>query len=105
MPRVEQSGAWIRRGGITKEGSRLLRWALVEAVWGHLRCSCDTSLARYFHWVVKRKGGGGRARKRAAVATACKMLHVIYAMLRDGKAFDRDHLGKGRVDCVSVLRP
>jgi transposase len=105
VPMVKQSGSWIKHGGITKQGSRLLRWALVEAVWVHLRCRCDTPLTRYFQWVVKRKSGGSCARKRAAVATVRKMLHVIYAMLRDGKPFDYDYLGKGRVDCVSVLCP
>ena len=99
VPRVEQSGHRVKRGGITKQGSRLLRWALVEAVWVHLRY--DTPLTRYFHRVSRRRGGGCRARKRAAVATARKMLHVIYAMLRDRRPFDQDYLGKGRGDCVS----
>jgi transposase len=81
-----------RRGGITKQGSKLLRWALQEAVWMHLRY--DTFLTRYFHRVARKKGGGSRARKRAAVATARKLLHVIYAMLRDNRPFAYDYLGR-----------
>jgi transposase len=102
VPSVDQSGPRTKRGSITKQGSSLLRWVLIQAVWVHIRY--DTFLTRYFHRIARRKGGGKRARKRAAIATARKMLHVIYAMLRDGKPFDQDYLGKGRVDCVSVLR-
>jgi transposase len=93
VPSVDQSGPRTRRGKIAKDGSKLLRWALVEAVWVHLRY--DTHLTRYFHRLARRKGKDGR--KQAAVATARKMLHVIYAMLRDGRSFDPDYLGKGRV--------
>ena len=65
----------------------MLRWILVEAVWSHLRCSGESCLTRFFRRIVRRKGGGARARKQAAVATARKLLHVVYAMLRDGKPF------------------
>ena len=76
----------------SKALAHLLRWALIEAVWVHIRH--DSSLTRYFHRIARRKGGGKRARKRAAIATARKMLHVIYAMLRDRKPFDHDYLGR-----------
>lgn len=90
VPAVDQSGPRTRRGSITRQGSSLLRWVLIQAVWIHIRH--DTYLTRYFHRIVKRKGGNKRARKRAAVATARKMLHVIYAMLRDGKPFDDNYI-------------
>jgi transposase len=99
---VDQSGSRTKRGSITRQGSSLLRWVLIQAVWVHIRY--DTLLTRYFHRIVRRKGGGKKARKRAAIATARKMLHVIYAMLRDGKPFDQDYLGRDRVDCVVNLR-
>lgn len=92
VPSMEQSGPRTKRGSITKQGSSLLRWALIEAVWIHIKY--DTSLTRYFHRIEKRKGGGKRARRKAAIATARKMLHVIYAMLRDRKPFDPDYLGR-----------
>lgn len=87
VPGVEESGFTIRRGRITKQGNALLRWILVEAVWSHLRCSGETHLTRFFWRIVRHKGGGARARKQAAVATARKLLHVIYAMLRKGEPF------------------
>lgn len=86
IPSTRQSGSMDRRGGITKTGNKLLRWALVEAVWVHLRS--DTHLARYFHRIARRRG-----KKKATIATARKMLHVIYAMLRDQRPFVYDHLG------------
>lgn len=84
VPGLEQSGPVVRRGGITRCGNPLLRWILVEAVWSHLRCAGETCLTRFFRRIVRRKGGGSRARKQAAVATARKLLHVIYVYAMPG---------------------
>lgn len=86
VPSVSQSGSMDRRGGITRTGNKLLRWALVEVVWMHLRS--DTHLTKYYHRIARRRG-----KKKATMATARKMLHVIYAMLRDQRPFVYDHLG------------
>ncbi len=60
---------------ITKEGSGLLRWALVESAWRLVRSSPKWS-AMYAR-LKERKG-----KKRAIVAVARKLLCVLYAMLR-----------------------
>ncbi len=80
VPSVHQSGATRRYGRITKQGSGMLRWVLLECVWTHLRY--DTWLTRFFHRVVRRKG-----KKVAAVATARKLLVAMYWMLKNREGF------------------
>ena len=75
-PIVRQSGGKKSRDlGISKRGSGLLRWALVEASWRMIRTS--QKWERIFERIAKR----GK-RKRAIVAIARKLLCVIYAMLK-----------------------
>src|SRR6478736_2917484 len=81
-PRVRQSGGKGSKDlGITKEGSPLLRWALVEAAWRVIRQGASW---RRIYEDIKRRSGG----KRAIVAVARRLLCVMYAMLRDGKNYD-----------------
>ena len=75
-PAVRQSGDKRSKDmRITKEGSGLLRWALVESAWRLVRSSPKWA-ARYAR-LKERKG-----KKRAIVAVARKLLCVLYAMLR-----------------------
>jgi transposase len=82
VPSVDQSGDTRRLGHITREGSGLLRWVLVECVWIHLLNAEDTRLTRFFWRVAKRRG-----KQTAAVATARKLLVAIYYMLTRQEAF------------------
>ena len=76
VPIVRQSGEKkSKHMRITKEGSGLLRWALVEAVWRLVRES--PKWAARFSRLMQRSG-----KKRAIVAMARKLLCVLYAMLR-----------------------
>ena len=75
-PVVRQSGGKKSKDlAITKEGSGLLRWALVEAAWRLVGTS--PKWGRQFERLKKRGGA-----KRAIVAIARKFLCVLYAMLR-----------------------
>ena len=76
MPAVRQSGGKRSKDlAITKEGSGLLRWALVEAAWRLVATSrrWECTFER-----LKKRGGA----KRAIVAVARKLLCVLYAMLK-----------------------
>lgn len=86
-PRVRQSAGKGKDLGITKEGSPLLRWALVEAAWRVVRQSM--AWQRIYDGIKKRAGG-----KKAIVAVARRLLCVIYAMLRDGKNYDLLKVGE-----------
>jgi transposase len=75
-PVVRQSGGKKSKDlGISKQGSGLLRWALVEASWRTIRTS--PKWKRIYDRIAKRAGG-----KRAIVAVARKLLCVLYAMLK-----------------------
>jgi transposase len=76
VPVVRQSGGKKSKDlGITKQGSGLLRWALVQASWRIVRTSRKWELI--FERIGKRSGA-----KRAIVAVARKLLCVLYAMLK-----------------------
>jgi len=82
VPSTYQSGATRRHGGITKQGSGLLRWVLQECTWIHIRYAEDTRLTRFFWRTAKRRG-----KQVAAVATARKLLVAIYYMLTRQEEF------------------
>jgi transposase len=67
-------------GSITKEGSKWIRWVLTQAVHVHVRC--DSELSRFYHKLAKRK-----RKQVAVVATARKMLKVVYWMLKNREEF------------------
>jgi transposase len=76
VPVVRQSGGKKSHDlQITKEGSGLLRWALVESAWRLVNSS--PKWRGLFSRLKKRSGN-----KRAIVAIARKLLCVLYAMLR-----------------------
>jgi transposase len=74
---VERSSAERQRFlGISKAGSRLLRYLLVEAV--HTALRYDDDLKRFYQRLAERRG-----RPKAKVAAARKLLIRAYIMLRD----------------------
>jgi transposase len=75
-PREYSSGEKQRFGGISKAGSRLLRFLLVEA--GNKAVTSDEHLKKLYHRLLHR-----RDRPRAKVAVARHILIHAYIMLRD----------------------
>jgi transposase len=65
---------------ITKEGSRILRWAMVEAAWRVV-----TKTARWGHQYQRLKQRLGA--KKAIVAIARRLLCVMASMLRRGERY------------------
>jgi transposase len=76
-PSHHESDTKVRRGHITKQGSRLVRWASVEAV---ARQRGSTQITVHHHRVGARRG-----RNIARVAAARKLLTLVYYGLRDGE--------------------
>ena len=76
-PKHRESDTRARRGAITKQGSRLLRWALIEGI---SRYHGGPHLAGEFHKIAKRRGVN-----KARVAVARKVLTLVYYGLRDGE--------------------
>jgi transposase len=76
-PTHHESDEKVQRGHITKQGSRLVRWAAVEAV---VRQRGDTPVRRHHHQVGERRGT-----RIGRVAAARKLLILVYYGLRDGE--------------------
>jgi transposase len=72
--------------GISKEGSPLLRWSLVEAAWRLQRLSARWRAV--FEAIQKRRG-----RKKAIVAVARRLLGVMVALLRTGQRYQPAFIG------------
>ena len=73
MPIVRRSSGSTYHGGITREGSKWLRWALTQAVHVHIRS--ETNLTRFYRRLTETKPV-----QVAVMATARKMLKVVYWM-------------------------
>ena len=76
-PRHRESDTTVHRGRITKQGSRLVRWAVIEAV---ARFHGGPTLAGDYHRIAQRRGAN-----KARVAVARKVLTLVYYGLRDGE--------------------
>jgi transposase len=76
-PRHHESDTTVRRGSITKQGSKLVRWAAIEAV---------QKLGTDAGWLVSNRARitERRGRNIATVAVARKLLTLVYYGLRDG---------------------
>jgi transposase len=82
VPSLHQSGNLSRLGHVTKEGSPLLRWVLVQCAWMHLQHAENTGLTRFFWRIARRKGS-----KVAILAMARKLLVTMYWMLKRHEEF------------------
>lgn len=83
-PRVRKSDAIVRHGRISKQGSRYLRGAMVQAATVAYRFS--PRWGRVHDRIAKRCG-----RKGAKTALARHMLTVIYYMLKRNEPFQEDY--------------
>ena len=76
-PKHHESDTKIHRGRITKQGSRLVRWAAVEAV---QRAGKHTRIA-----ALRDRVGARRGRNIGVVAAARELTTLVYYGLRDGR--------------------
>jgi transposase len=81
VPSVHASGGKTRLGRLTKQGSKWLRWILVET---SIHAVNGAPQFRSLYWRVQRKHGTNTAR----VAVARAVLKTIYAMLKAGQPFE-----------------
>jgi transposase len=73
-PSLHQSGSVEYHGAITKQGSKMLRWIMVEAA--RSASIHDPRLRAFYERVKERRGD-----QKAVVAVANKMLKIIWFML------------------------
>jgi transposase len=77
-PRHRESDTTIKRGSITKQGSKLVRWAAIEAI---SRQRGGTFLQTRYHRIAERRNN----RNIGRVAAARKLLTLVFYGLRDGE--------------------
>jgi transposase len=80
VPGKRESDGKSKDLGITKKGSALLRWAMVEAAWVAV---AQSSRWRGVYEAVKRR----RQSKRAIIAVARRLLAVLVSMLKSGSHY------------------
>lgn len=79
-PSTRQSGNTTFHGHITKQGSKWLRWVLIQCTYIHVRY--DTYISQFYYRLTYKRG-----KKIAVVATASKFLRVMYQMLKNQEEF------------------
>jgi transposase len=89
-PSMHQSGSVEYYGSITKQGSKMIRWIMVESA--RVAVNHDERLNVFYERIKHRRGD-----QKAIVATASKMLKIIWTMLsrrepyesRNEKSYER----------------
>jgi len=77
---MKESAGRTQSGHITKAGSATLRWALGKAA--VTLCQCDARQEATRQRLIARLG-----KPKANVAMARRLLRILYAMMRDGQAY------------------
>ena len=89
VPSEHSSGERRQLGRITKAGNRRTRWLLVEAAWRLLRSTRpETAALRAWAQAIATR----RGRRIALVALARRLTGILFAMGRDGVAYDATRL-------------
>ena len=81
-PGEDSSSTRERRTSITKAGSPVVRWLLVQAAWCALRTRRNDPMVQWALEVAHRRGP-----QIAAVALSRKLAGILYAILRDGTSY------------------
>jgi transposase len=76
-PKHRESDTKVHRGAVTKQGSRLVRWAVIG---GTVRYHGGGKLVADYRAIAERRG-----KHKATVAIARKVLTLVYYGLRDGE--------------------
>lgn len=93
-PGFRESAGKAKQLKITKEGSALLRWAMVEFAWRMVGSS--RKWGGHYHRLAGRVGA-----KKAIVAIARRLLGVIFTLLRTGQKYALALEASGPASCRS----
>lgn len=94
-PSTYQSGATVRHGRITRQGSKWLRWVLVEATLHYVRAS--GRLATFYHRLQRRKGT-----KIARVALARELARAVFWVLTKEEPYREPQVTRPETIAVGV---
>ena len=88
-PRHRESDLKVSRGHLTKQGSRMLRWAVCEAI---QRQPAGTRPRQVKDGIIARRGK--EAKNTAKVAAARELLTLVFYSMRDGHIRRTDRPGQ-----------
>ena len=83
VPKVVSSGDTEKNGKITKKGNSRVRNKIVQAARALLNSKSDNSIKRFYKGLLKR----GVDKKKALIATARKLVKVMFAVLKERRQF------------------
>jgi transposase len=81
VPSTHASGKTVWHGGITKEGSRWLRWVMVKAAQTHVY-KYYTSITRAYNRIAEKRG-----KKIAVTAAARRLLMCSFSVLKNKRPY------------------
>jgi transposase len=84
VPSTYQSSTTHYSGRITKQGSKWLRWILIQCVHAGLKSRKSHRLKRFYLRIERKKG-----KQKAIVATARKMLTIIWHLLNKNEFYEQ----------------
>lgn len=96
VPSTYASGGKVYHGRITKTGSKWLRWATIEAAQTAIRS--DPEFQEYYQKLRVRKGTNA-----AKVATARRLLTIVYRLLHQGRVYEKKYRRKNEA-LVALVR-
>lgn len=96
VPSTHASGGKLFHGRITKTGSKWLRWAAIEAAQTAVRCNSE--FQAYYQRIKVRKGTNA-----AKVATARRLLTIVYRLLRHGRFYERRTIIQEKIAAPAAL--
>ena len=96
VPSTYASGGKMFHGRITKTGSKWLRWATIEAAQTAVRS--DSEFRAYYQRIKVRKGTNA-----AKVATARRLLTIVYRLLRQGRFYERRTTTQEKIKIPAAL--
>ena len=82
VPSVRQSSAIIHHGRITYQGSKNLRWIIVEALHTHIINDPGSTITSFYKHLAKRKG-----KSKAIIAASNKLLKAVYWILKENRPY------------------
>lgn len=81
-PTTHQSGEFAYQGKLKWDSNELLQWLLIELSWTHRQRAPRGDVARVGARIGRRRGKG-----KGTVAAAHKLLKIIYAILKERRAY------------------
>jgi len=81
-PSTHQSGEFCYQGKLKWDSNELLQWLLIELSWTHRQKAPRGTVAKLGTRVSRRRGKG-----KGTVAAAHKLLKIIYAILKEKRAY------------------